>query len=374
MASQARRSRSRSGKSRAATESTGSKFSFKKSWITIATMIFGSLGSYFGFTSNETNNLVTGDPNATVTNPAYPGYGEQPVVSSTVAANNATITNPNPPANPLERDSILIGSFNIQIFGKAKMSRPDVVGVLVDIARRFDILAIQELRDSKQETIPEFLRLINANGARFEAAVSPSISYGQGSNSEQLVYIYDSEQIELLSAPQLANDRQQVMFRPPFMAHFRYRSRYRAEAFSFVLLNVHTSPQQTAKEFSALEDIFQAAYATYPEDDFILLGDLNEEPGKYLRYRWLNNQFAAIPSHWKTNTAETKNYDNFVFDLRRTAEFTGQSGVLNLKTYYRLTREQADLVSDHMPVWALFSSREAPPDNIVQQPSPAVIR
>jgi endonuclease/exonuclease/phosphatase family metal-dependent hydrolase len=120
----------------------------------------------------------------------------------------------------------------------------------------------------------------------------------------------------------------------------------------------------------ALEEIIAGVVQTHAkEDDFVLLGDLNEEPGRYLPYRWLNNQYAAIPSHWKTNTAETKNYDNFVFDFRRTSEFTGQSGVLNLKTYYSLSREQADLVSDHMPVWALFSSREAVVNNLVQQPA-----
>lgn len=374
MASPGRLSRSRSGTSRTSTHSKGSTYSFMNSWMAIATIAVGMFASYFGCTPNDLNISTTENPNSTV--PSYPGSVQQsgPLGSPNIAANGPTISSPNAPGNPLERDTILIGSFNIQMFGKAKMSRTEVVGVLVDISRRFDILAIQELRDSNGETIPEFLRLINSNGARYEAAISSRIHYGQGTHSEQLVYIYDSEQIELLSTPYVANDPHQVMFRPPYIAHFRYRSRYRAEAFSFVLMNIHTSPQQTAVEFAALEDIFRAAYTTHNEDDFILLGDLNEEPGKFLPYRWMNNQYAAIPSHWKTNTAETKNYDNFVFDFRRTAEFTGQAGVLNLKTHYQLTREQADLVSDHMPVWALFSSREAVPDNIVQQPAPAMIR
>jgi endonuclease/exonuclease/phosphatase family metal-dependent hydrolase len=160
------------------------------------------------------------------------------------------------------------------------------------------------------------------------------------------------------------------MFRPPYVGHFRCRSRYPQEAFSFVLMNVHTSPQQTAVEFRALEEIVANVMRDHSfEDDFILLGDMNEEPGKFLSYRWMHNQYAAILSHWKTNTAETKNYDNIIFDHRRTAEFTGEAGVLNLRTYYQLTREQADRVSDHMPVWALFSAREVISGEITRQPA-----
>lgn len=373
MASPGRTARS-SSRSRASADSKGS--TLLRSWTAIATMMLGLLGSYFGCKPDSRFASTTGDQNSEVTNPSNPDSIQPPgsIGSPTVVSNSPTTSNPIAPANPLERDSILLGSFNIQMFGRAKMSRPEVVQILVDIVRRFDILAIQELRDSEEGTISEFLRLINANGSHYDAVVSPRIRYGTGHHSEQLVYIYDTDQIELLSQPYVAKDRHQVMFRPPYVAYFRYRSRYPAEAFSFVLLNIHTSPQQTAEEFSALEDVFRTVYANHHEDDFILLGDMNEEPGKFLPYRWMNNQYAAIPSHWKTNTAETKNYDNFVFDFRRTAEFTGQAGVLNLKTSYQLTRDQADLVSDHMPVWALFSSREAPPDNLVQQPEPAMIR
>lgn len=72
---------------------------------------------------------------------------------------------------------IIIGSFNIQSFGKAKMSNPTVVGALVDIARRFDILAIQELREKDQTVIPQFLSYINQDGAAYAAAVGPRQGY-----------------------------------------------------------------------------------------------------------------------------------------------------------------------------------------------------
>ena len=43
-------------------------------------------------------------------------------------------------------DSLLIASFNIQVLGKSKMSKPGVVEVLAQVIRQFDIVAIQEVR------------------------------------------------------------------------------------------------------------------------------------------------------------------------------------------------------------------------------------
>ncbi len=301
---------------------------------------------------------------------SYPGDTVQSSTGNTTTAGDRATSNHNgwngsdplgytATSVPGRREAILMGSFNIQTFGRAKMSNPDVVEVLVDIARRFDVLAIQELRDISEETIPEFLALINADGSRFRAVVSPRISYQESRYAEQLVYLYDADQLEIISQSYVALDPYDDMYRPPFVTHFRCLSYPPEYAFSFVVMNVHVAPQRTATEFRAMETIVSLIRDEHPdEDDFILIGDMNEEPGRFNQYRWFQNQFAAIPSQWKTNTRLTKNYDNIIFDVRHTAEFTGQSGVLNIMDEYGLPLEQALLVSDHLPVWAVFSTRE----------------
>jgi len=98
-------------------------------------------------------------------------YNNQPLAQNPNA--NAGAANNNDPA----AKQIIVGSFNIQSFGKTKMGKPAVVGALVDIARRFDILAIQELRDKDQSVIPDFLSHINQNGFSYAAAVGPRQGY-----------------------------------------------------------------------------------------------------------------------------------------------------------------------------------------------------
>jgi len=283
------------------------------------------------------------------------------------STNQPNHTNPAGPTNTTAKPQIIIGSFNIQMFGKTKMGRPPVVSALVDITRRFDILAIQELRDKDQRVIPEFLSHINKNGAAYAAAVGPRQGYvvaGQTTRYfEQTVFLYDTRTIEITGDSYAAIDRANVMHRPPFVGQFRCKAvPPNMQPFTFNLMNVHIDPDDAHREFVALQPILAEIYQRHPEeDDFILLGDFNEEPNKYARYRWMRQQHAALPSQWKTNTAMTKAYDNIVFDQELTAEFTNQAGVMNLMEEFRLGRDDAKHISDHMPVWAVFSSYEAVP-------------
>jgi endothelin-converting enzyme len=105
------------------------------------------------------------------------------------------------------------------------MSKPEVVSVLVDIARRFDVLAIQELRDKEETTIPEFIRLMNRDGANYRAAVSRRIGYvdvtSKRKYEEQLVYIYDANRVEIISQPYYNPTTNEITFpaailQPPF--------------------------------------------------------------------------------------------------------------------------------------------------------------
>lgn len=265
---------------------------------------------------------------------------------------------------------LAIGTFNIKMFGKTKMSKDGVVGVLVDIVRKFDIIAIQELRDKDQNVIPEFLKRINSNGSSYAAAVGPRQSYSSEGKStrysEQTVFIYDMNTVELVGPTYAAIDNSDLMYRPPFVGHFRARGVPRDQAFSFVLMNVHVRPTRPEVEFRVLANVMAGIYRNHSDDDFILLGDLNDRPSDYQGYNWLSNQVTAIPDAVKTNTVQTKSYDNLVFNAIKTSEFTGEAGVINLMQEYNLALEDAQLVSDHMPVWALFSAYEAPSAAITQ--------
>lgn len=48
-------------------------------------------------------------------------------------------------------EPLVIGSFNIQSFGPTKVARPEFVSTVIRILSRYDIVLIQEIKDSSSE-------------------------------------------------------------------------------------------------------------------------------------------------------------------------------------------------------------------------------
>ncbi len=261
-------------------------------------------------------------------------------------------------------DSIRIASFNIQVFGQTKSSKPHVMNVLADVVRRFDVVAIQEIRAKDDTVIPNFVALINSTGRNYDYVLGKR--EGFTSSKEQYAYIFDTASVEVdRGGVYSVGDPDKLFQRPPLVAWFRVRGPPADRAFTFKLVNVHTDPDKAdlERELDHLDDVLHAVRNEgvldpgSDEDDVILLGDFNTDErnlgplGRESNIAWA---IAGTP----TNTRGTKQYDNVVFKRWTTVEFTGKSGVLDLRTEFKLTDEQALEVSDHQPIWAEFSIYE----------------
>ena len=258
---------------------------------------------------------------------------------------------------PKPWDAILIASFNIQVFGESKLAKPNVVEVLARVVRKFDIVAIQEVRAKSDEIIPRFIQAINADGSRYHYVIGPR--EGRTVSKEQYVYIYDTTRIEVDPASLgRIPDPSDRLHRPPLVARFRTRVTPAEAAFSFWLVNTHTDPDEVPQELAALTDVFLAMQRARPdEDDVIMLGDLNAGPPEFGAFQRIPGIGWAVAGT-TTNTRRTKTYDNLVFTRPQTAEYLGVWGVLDLQTGFGLPLDNALEVSDHNPVWGAFSPVE----------------
>jgi endonuclease/exonuclease/phosphatase family metal-dependent hydrolase len=266
-------------------------------------------------------------------------------------------TEPVPPPSGKPTDAVLIASFNIQVFGEAKLAKPQVVDVLTRVVRRFDVVAVQEVRAKSDSVVPNFVAAINADGSRYQYVVGPRL--GRTSSKEQYTFIYDSTRIEIdpTSVATLPNPGDKL-HRPPLRARFRVRMNPPEAGFSFWLVDIHTDPDEVPQEVDALADAFVSMRSVIPdEDDVILLGDLNAAPPQFGRIKQIPGIGWAV-SGATTNTRRTKTYDNLVFDRTVTTEYTGRWGVLDLQQTFGLPLDKALEVSDHNPVWAAFSPWE----------------
>lgn len=262
-------------------------------------------------------------------------------------------------APPVSRsgDVIRVASFNIQIFGEEKLSKPHVMDILARIVRRFDVVAIQEVRAKSQDVLPEFVNLINANGGHYDFVIGPRL--GRTSSKEQYAFIFDRASVEI-DRTQLytVDDPDDLLHREPLVGWFRVRGPPPDQAFTFSLINIHTDPDEVQHEVNVLDDVFRAVRDDgRGEDDVILLGDLNADDRHFGQLGQVSG-IAWVISNMPTNTHGNHQFDNLLFQEQATREFTGRGGVFDFLREYNLSLQEALEVSDHLPVWAEFSIYE----------------
>ncbi len=186
-------------------------------------------------------------------------------------------------------DPIKIASFNIQIFGQSKSSKQEVMDILVQIIRNFDIVAIQEIRDIAGTAIITLKNQVNADGSSYDVIVGPRV--GRTSSKEQYAFMYDTTVLQVLPNSYTYDDDgdgndsndiddslhlNDLFEREPFIAHFKVKS----DGFDFVLINIHAKPDDAENEISYLPDVISDVFPHLNETDVICLGDFNAD-GSY---------------------------------------------------------------------------------------------
>lgn len=257
---------------------------------------------------------------------------------------------------PAVNGTIRIGAFNIQVFGTTKAGKPEVMDVLARIIRTYDIVAVQEVRDSSGTALPALLEAVNADGSDYAYIASERL--GRTSSKEQYAYFYDQSTVELTApgATYPEPEGTDPFHRQPFIAPFAACG----GTFDAVYIVVHTDPDEATEEIDALDAVVEYSRGIYPaEQDFIVLGDLNAD-GSYFdedgattmrceEYTWL------ITNDFDTTTKSTDvTYDRIIVTDGASTDYTGEAGVFRFDTAYGLNQTMTEAVSDHYPVYAVF--------------------
>jgi endonuclease/exonuclease/phosphatase family metal-dependent hydrolase len=256
-------------------------------------------------------------------------------------------------------DTLKIATFNIQVFGRTKAAKSAIMAQLVAIIRKYDVVAVQEIKDTTGAAPKVLLNAVNSGGDRtYAMLLSPrtGIQPDDKTSQEQYAVFYDTTLVEALPGDRLFDDERHDLFqREPYVTPLRVRD----GGFSFVLIGIHTRPESAVEEIGGLHDVVEWARTVFPdEDDFIALGDFNagcdyasptqldaldlRGPG----YVWI------VPDDSDSNVSPTTAcaYDRIVTTVGTKAAFTGNWGV------HQAFTDKA--VSDHWPVWAEFSAEE----------------
>jgi hypothetical protein len=301
----------------------------------------------YGYPSNP-NFQTSGYQTQPVAAQMPAGFGAQPVAPA-----------PPPPTPMFGGPAIRIASFNIQVFGEKKAEDQRVMATLAAIIQNFHVVAIQEIRTQDEYFIDNFLRTyVNTGGRAYDKVLGPRL--GRSNSKEQYAFLFDTAAIEVNPRSiYTVNDPDDLLHREPLVAMFRVRGPPPEQAFTFVLVDIHTDPDETDSELDALAQVYQAVRRAFGgEDDIILLGDLNVDD-KHLGDLGRLDGVRPLIRNSFTNTRRNAQFDNIVVHLPSTTEFSGRGGVFDFPQIYKVPPQDALRVSDHMPVWAEFSAYES---------------
>lgn len=255
-----------------------------------------------------------------------------------------------------EGSDLKLAAWNIRIM--SNKSRTDAE--LIQIARTladYDFIAIVELRD--ETVLKRTQRILARMGVAYDYQFSPAV--GRGSK-ERYAFLYKSNRVSVVRPGELypdAADGRDNFARDPYWATFR------AGAFDFSVIAVHViwgdrvGPRKA--EVRALADVYRYVQdANGDEEDVLLVGDFNRNSTDTESYR----PIMAIPSMirlfdfpQKSHIRDSSLYDNIFFQKNHVTEYLGRSGIDRFdETDFGNNDKAANLaVSDHRPVWAVFS-------------------
>ncbi len=247
-------------------------------------------------------------------------------------------------------ENIRVATFNLQLFGPSKASDPAVVAEVASIVARYDLVAVQEIKDVNQQA-PYVLRdALRKRGAPHEMVLSPRTGRepDDGYSQEQYAFFYDATKLAVVGTPSLYDDSLRDRFqREPHLARFEAIG----GSLDVVLVNIHTRPAAALEEIDALSDVAYDAWQQYGTASVVVLGDFNAScsyasPAELDELDLRDPEYLwVVPDDADTNVATSScAYDRIVLWGHAAEAFEGSWGVD--------VGFEAPGLSDHWPVWA----------------------
>lgn len=272
--------------------------------------------------------------------------------SDTVPTSNNTC----PPDISAETSKIKVGAFNIQIFGVQKASNNQIMDVLTKIAREYDVILVQEIRDSSGTVAPSYLEKINQSFGCPKFAFIQSPRLGRSSSKEAYAYFYNQTKVSKIN-DYVYQDTNDVFEREPYIATFKSKN------FDFTLIGIHTKPDNAGQEIADLDTVVNNTFVAYPnEKDIIVMGDFNAD-GSYFNENNNTNPFKAAKYSWViSNMIDTMVKTGWTYDRIVMTNSTlnyeyipNSASVFYYDQKYNITDKNFVVdVSDHYPVYTEF--------------------
>ncbi|NXD62421.1 DNSL2 protein, partial [Eolophus roseicapillus] len=251
--------------------------------------------------------------------------------------------------------TLRVGAFNIQAFGDTKMSNEEVAGIIISILSRYDVVLVQEVRDSDLSAVTQLVEQLNSV-SMFPYDYEISGPLGRDNYKEMYLFIYRTDIVSVVDTYQY-EDPQDVFSREPFILRV---SAPNTKVQDFVLVPLHSAPHDAVAEIDALYDVYLAIVNKWGTDNIMFLGDFNADCAYVQRSDWSSIRLRTsdifkwlLPDGTDTTVGRSDcAYDRIVVcgaKLKRSI-VPNSAGIYNFQDAFQLEQEEALAVSDHYPV------------------------
>lgn len=256
--------------------------------------------------------------------------------------------------------SLRIAAFNIQTFGETKVSNATLCNYIVQILIRYDIVVVQEVRDSHLTAVGKLLDRLNQDDPNtYEYVVSEPL--GRNSYKERYLFLFRPDQVSVLDHYQYddgcepcGND---TFSREPAIVKF---SSPFTKVKEFAIVPLHASPLDAVAEIDSLYDVYEDVRQKWDMEDIMLMGDFNAGCSYVTSSHWSSIRLRTSPAfQWLIpDTADTTvtstycAYDRIVVagTLLQQAIVPDSAGPFDFQAAYGLSIQLAHAISDHYPV------------------------
>ncbi|XP_030339153.1 deoxyribonuclease-1-like 2 [Strigops habroptila] len=251
--------------------------------------------------------------------------------------------------------TLRVGAFNIQAFGDTKMSNEEVAGIIISILSRYDVVLVQEVRDSDLSAVTQLMEQLNSvSMSPYDYEISGPL--GRDNYKEMYLFIYRTDVMSVVDTYQY-EDPQDVFSREPFILRV---SAPNTKVQDFVLVPLHSAPHDAVAEIDALYDVYLAIVNKWGTDNIMFLGDFNADCTYVQHSDWSSIRLRTsdifkwlLPDGTDTTVGRSDcAYDRIVVcgaKLKRSI-VPNSAGIYNFQRAFRLEQEEALAVSDHYPV------------------------
>lgn len=253
-----------------------------------------------------------------------------------------------------------IAAFNIRSFGNTKMSNATISGYIVEIVRRYDIVLIQEVRDTHLVAVGKLLDVLNRDVPdTYRYVISEPL--GRSSYKEQYLFLYRPDQVSVLDSYYYDDGCEpcgtDTFSREPTIVKFHSPFTTVRE---FAIVPLHAAPADAVTEIDALYDVYLDIQKKWDLENVMFMGDFNAGCSYVSSSQWSSIRLRTsslfqwlIPDSADTTVTSTEcAYDRIVVagSQLQSAVVPNSVAPFDFQAAYKLTQKLAEAISDHYPV------------------------